>query len=595
MRQRAILLALAAVVAVSLGIVRSSGLPRATAAVEPPSPSTEPLSGRVATAPDGSTAREITLYATDGTLIAPDGQRLYIWGYSDQNRPGTATLPGPLLRVKEGEQVRLILVNLGPSLEKGVQARHTIHLHGLDVDTANDGVPHTSADLGVGDSFTYSFTAPHAGTYWYHCHVDTVEHLQMGMYGALVVMPADNTRRAWSGGPVYDREVTMVLSEVDPVWHKAVHSRQAYDKSDYRPKYHLINGKAFPEVAVDPKSIITGEVGDHVLVRLLNTGYTWKSMHLHGFHFQVIASDGRPLQAPLNKDTLSLAPGERYDILVHLDKKGAYPFHSHVILDNLNNGAYPGGLHTMVYAGVPVTQDHDHASHGAPAAPSPGPITATAPDKPQAAEAPEPTLETVHLQTGAKEAHVGDRTLPLEVPPAAEEGDLLVAMSGPRDLLGAEMAWDGSAQAVTYTYGQRTVKLWLDKSSAEVNGKIQRAPTAPRMKDGKLLVPLLFVSQGLGMSPRFDSGSGQAVIPLPPVVTVSVKNNLYQPANLRIKAGTVVLWRNAETTQHTVGSDLWPNATLGPGGTFRYRFETPGTYEYVCDLHASMVGRVIVE
>lgn len=157
------------------------------------------------------------------------------------------------------------------------------------------------------------------------------------------------------------------------------------------------------------------------------------------------------------------------------------------------------------------------------------------------------------------------------------------------------MAWDAGAKAVTYTYGQRSVKLWLGKTGAEVNGVAQKAPVAPVTKEGKVMIPLLFVSQGLGMSPRFDTASGEAQIALPPVVTVVMKNNLFQPANLKVPAGTVVVWLIGETPQHTVASSLWPKATLGPGGSFRYRFETPGTYEYVCDLHASMVGTVIVE
>ena len=97
--------------------------------------------------------------------------------------------------------VEIHLTNLGPA-EPGVHPfPHTVHLHGLDVDQASDGVPETGAVARVGETITYRFVATHAGTYWYHCHVDTVEHLTMGMYGALIVHPADGPGRAWTDGP----------------------------------------------------------------------------------------------------------------------------------------------------------------------------------------------------------------------------------------------------------------------------------------------------------------------------------------------------------------------------------------------------------
>jgi manganese oxidase len=102
-------------------------------------------------------------------------------------------------------------------------------------------------------------------------------------------------------------------------------------------------------------------------------------MHMHGFHFEVVASDGRPLPRPYLKDTLSIGPGERYDLLVTLDQLGSYPFHSHVLLDNTNDGAYPGGIHTMVTVRPPgapldVAGHEGHAVLSAPpATPAPPP------------------------------------------------------------------------------------------------------------------------------------------------------------------------------------------------------------------------------
>ncbi len=305
--------------------------------------------------------KEFRIYATDGWVTMPDGARVYIWGFSDKDQKGSATLPGPSIRVNQGDRVRITLTNIGLAEQSGAQPNHTIHLHGLDVDQANDGVGHTSHEVPYGQSQTYEFTADYAGTYWYHCHVDPTEHIQMGMYGAIVVMPPGGQKRAYPGGPAFDREVTLVLSEIDPTWHQSVYDRKPYDRTEYRPRYWVINGKAAPELMSDIGSVVQGEVGERILVRLINAGYQWHAMHMHGFHFDVIASDGRPLPAPWSKDTLSIGPAERYDLLVTLNQKGAYPFHDHNEIAVTNNGASGGGMHTMVYAGQPIPAPQAHA------------------------------------------------------------------------------------------------------------------------------------------------------------------------------------------------------------------------------------------
>jgi manganese oxidase len=276
------------------------------------------LSVALAQAGPAPATKVFDLFATDGEHRLVDGTVLYIWGYSLQGVAGTATLPGPLLEVDEGDLVEINLTNLGPSRPRVHAFPHTIHLHGLDVDQADDGGPETSRSARPGERVTYRFRATHAGTYWYHCHVETVEHLTMGMYGALVVHPADGPGRAWTRGPDYDRAFTLVLSESDPEWAASIGQDVTPDRTRYHPRYFFINGRSFPETMAHADTHVMGHLGERVLIRLVNAGYGWRSMHLHGFHFEVIASDGRPLRASYEKDTLSIAPGERYDLLVTL-------------------------------------------------------------------------------------------------------------------------------------------------------------------------------------------------------------------------------------------------------------------------------------
>ena len=76
-------------------------------------------------------------------------------------------------------------------------------------------------------------------------------------------------------------------------------------------------------------------------------------MHTHGFHFTVIGTDGRRLDAPYSKDTIDIAPAERYDIIIKLDQVGRYMFHDHIEQNTTNNGSYPGGMITMISVNNP--------------------------------------------------------------------------------------------------------------------------------------------------------------------------------------------------------------------------------------------------
>jgi FtsP/CotA-like multicopper oxidase with cupredoxin domain len=88
-------------------------------------------------------------------------------------------------------------------------------------------------------------------------------------------------------------------------------------------------------------------------VRLINTGYVVHSMHSHGFHFLVLGSDGRKLDSPYYKDTIDVAPGERYELLFKLNQVGRYMFHDHIEQNTTNNGESPGGMMTMISVNNP--------------------------------------------------------------------------------------------------------------------------------------------------------------------------------------------------------------------------------------------------
>lgn len=306
--------------------------------------------------------RNFTLYVRDTTLTLPGGKKIYSFGYTDDPK-GQAKIPGPTLVVNQGDTVNLTLMDDKDPTKTASNPTgdgHTIHLHGLDLPSVMDGDPMTAPGgtaVMQGKSYTYHFVADQPGTYWYHCHQGAAEHIQMGMYGAFIILPRGDAHRAYPNTPTFDKQYTLVLSDMDSSIHDADHASlmaanpaaaQEPNWTQYKPDYFFINGNVWPAIIRDPNSFIMGTVGQRILIRLINTGYVVHSMHLHGFHFQVIGTDGRALPAPYLKDTVTIGSAERYDILVTLDKPGRYMLHDHVEINNTNAGHYPGGIITFV-------------------------------------------------------------------------------------------------------------------------------------------------------------------------------------------------------------------------------------------------------
>ncbi len=307
--------------------------------------------------------RNFKLYVRSTLLKMPDGQKIYAFGYTDDPN-GPAKIPGPTIIVNQGDTVNITLDNNQDPTKTKYNTTgdgHTIHLHGLDMPSAMDGDPMTAPGghpVMQGQTFLYHFVAKYAGTYYYHCHESAAEHIQMGMYGALVIRPRGHANQAYDNTPAFNKDYTFVLSDMDSARHQQDYNNlyaggTDVNWTDYHPNYFLINGKAWPDTMMDPNDNVNATVGQTVLIRLINTGYEVHSIHAHGFHFTVIGSDGRKLSSPYDKDTIDIAPGERYELLFHLNQVGRYMFHDHIEQNTTNNGDYPGGMMTMISVNNP--------------------------------------------------------------------------------------------------------------------------------------------------------------------------------------------------------------------------------------------------
>ncbi|MAF67152.1 MAG: hypothetical protein CMJ84_16035 [Planctomycetes bacterium] len=250
------------------------------------------------------------------------GQNIATWYFAEQGTgPGTGfmgdrQIPSIHIEPIEGQLITVDFFNQS-------MMPHTIHLHGLDVDQANDGVPETSSTVYPMQSTTYQFTAPHAGTYHYHCHVDTVLHYPMGMHGAVIVRPPDGSiDKAWAGGPTFDEEVLWQLHTVDRSWHSL--SGSGPQTARFHPDGFLLNGKEEPGSLDDPYTKVVFPLGGKAYIRMINAAFQWARVSLGGLAFDVVATDGRPLPTPITAGTWEIGPGERYDLLVHGTQTGQH-------------------------------------------------------------------------------------------------------------------------------------------------------------------------------------------------------------------------------------------------------------------------------
>jgi FtsP/CotA-like multicopper oxidase with cupredoxin domain len=204
-------------------------------------------------------------------------------------------VPGPVIRVTEGDKVRIRVKN-------EMQESTAVHWHGLRLPANMDGVTFlTQPPITPGSTFTYEFVAKNPGTHMYHSHHNSAEQVGRGLAGAFIIEPKDKSKE-----PKFDKDYLVFLND----------SQLGY----------TINGKGFP--ATEP---YTAKLGERVRFRFFNAGAMIHPMHLHGFHMHVFAKDGMPLPNPYYCDTLCVAPGERYDAIVVADESGPWAFHCHIL------------------------------------------------------------------------------------------------------------------------------------------------------------------------------------------------------------------------------------------------------------------------
>jgi FtsP/CotA-like multicopper oxidase with cupredoxin domain len=270
------------------------------------------------------------LIAEEVTQEILPGLFIKAWGYN-------GTTPGPCIQVFQGDYVYMRVHNHLPESTG-------IHWHGLNISNNMGGLSNIqpSPEIKPGHYFDYHFRIKNPpGTHMYHSHVNSSKQLMMGLMGSFIILDKNSTIHS---------DYCYMLQEfkVEEMPHGEI-KRGVFNLDPYNKNcnFYSMNGKCFP---FDTPIRIT--LNESVKIRLVNASQNTYPMHLHGHQFIVAASDGNPISTTnrIKKNTISIAPGETYDITFKAGKPGIWPLHSHIPHHISNNGTKAlGGMTTTIH------------------------------------------------------------------------------------------------------------------------------------------------------------------------------------------------------------------------------------------------------
>ena len=233
--------------------------------------------------------------AEHGWEIAP-GRTVAGYAFNGQ-------VPGPVIHARRGVPLEVRFTNRLPEPT-------LVHWHGLRIPAAMDGTQDVQRPVPPGETFTYRFTPPDAGTFWYHPHANETEQLEKGLYGALVVHG--------EGEPVLDADRVLVLDDLklDREGTAIAPFRSSRPVAGFKERHdgregdvRLVNGKAEPELA-----IAAGQVERWRVVNASSARYV--RLSIGGRPFRILGTDGGLIEAPVEATEVLLPAADRVELAV---------------------------------------------------------------------------------------------------------------------------------------------------------------------------------------------------------------------------------------------------------------------------------------
>lgn len=363
----------------------------------------------------------------------PEGFDTYIFGFRNvteltdvqrAQQKNHAQHSAPLFWVDQynpaaPKDFRVDIANLGLAQRPDLFDTHTLHWHGFrNVIPFFDGEPTGSVSVPAGSRFTYIYRPRDPGTYMYHCHVEDVEHVHMGMNGLVFVRPLQYGNTAFypsgkyayndgDGSTGYDREYAMHLSEIWAESHWADSHIQLPEWSDYHPDFSLLNGRAYPDTLAPSSPTITysapalaswskpylpadvdvnGELttnagfehlkyqplsslincnaGDRVLLRFSNLGFKEPAMTMAGITMRVVGRDATPMRGVNSAGTARDGDGADTSYETNTISVGPGESFDVIFQAPAYTGTAPDGYDTYLLYNRDYTRDDNASGYG---------------------------------------------------------------------------------------------------------------------------------------------------------------------------------------------------------------------------------------
>ncbi|HZW60748.1 MAG TPA: copper oxidase [Candidatus Babeliales bacterium] len=257
-------------------------------------------------------------------------QKIKCWGFN-------GSMPGPTIEFNEGDRVRIIVKNELPE-------PLSIHWHGLELPNDQDGSAGlTQPPIMPGQTYTYEFTVYQSGTFMYHSEFNLMKQDALGSVGMIVVHPKHAAHKI-------DKDFAIMLQQ----WTILPGSEYPNIAAMNNPNWATFNGMAAPNI---PHMAV--KQGERVRIRLANMGLDSHPIHIHGYNWTEVGTDGGPIpeSAQQKSSTINVPPGSTRDVEFVAWNPGLWRFHCHKLhhivnghADDIPLGLMPhGGMFTILY------------------------------------------------------------------------------------------------------------------------------------------------------------------------------------------------------------------------------------------------------
>jgi len=227
-------------------------------------------------------------------LVGPDFPATEIWGYNGQ-------VPGPELRITQGSRLQAVVTN-------GLDVPTAVHWHGIRLPNAMDGVAGvTQAPIKPAESFSYEFTPPDAGTYWYHSHVNSHEQIGRGLYGPLIIEEQNP--------PEVDRELVWMIDD----WRLLDDASIRNDFENGHDMSHAGRIGNVPTVNGRFRDVVRVRTGERIRLRLINASNARNfALSFEGLSPSIIAIDGQAVTPYMPQQKIIIGAAGRVDLMLDM-------------------------------------------------------------------------------------------------------------------------------------------------------------------------------------------------------------------------------------------------------------------------------------